>query len=57
MGEKITQLEGKIEAEAMEYVLKILKTRNAYPHEIEACMMYVIKKNGTLYPGILYPYK
>ncbi|EKE27355.1 MAG: hypothetical protein ACD_3C00222G0001 [uncultured bacterium (gcode 4)] len=57
MWEKITQLENMNPWLVMKQVIKILRTSNAYQHELEAALMYIIKKHWTLYPADLYEYK
>lgn len=57
MWEKISQLEWMNPWLVMKQVMKILTTKNTHEHELEATLMYVIKKHWTLYPDDLYEYK
>jgi hypothetical protein len=57
MNEKIDMLSWMNLDLALNYVEKILSTTNAYQHEIEAVLMFVLKKHWCLYPKNLYKYK
>lgn len=50
MKDKVEDLEKMTLGLSIEYVRKILETSNAFQHEIEAALMFVMKKHGCLYP-------
>ena len=57
MWEKVDMLSWMNLDLALKYVEKILKTKNAYEHENEACIIFLLKKHWCLYPKNLLKYK
>lgn len=50
MNEKSKELEDMALGLSIRHVRKILETSNAFQHEIEAALIFVMKKHGCLYP-------